>query len=145
MNEKTINFLKSKFFIAISISFFTITSCSPDKGETNPTSDRENFVGTWKCQENSSRYGTSTFDIQIGTDSSNSSNILIENIYNLGFKYKTSAIVNGNSFRIPSQSISGNIIEGSGISQTTNIINMKYLVNDGGGIIDSVSSILNRR
>ena len=126
------------------MSIFLLTSCAKEDNPNSPTSDRDNFVASWQCQETSTRYGVSSFDVHILADSLNISNILFENIYNLGFKYKTYAIINGNNFRIPSQAVSGNIIEGSEMLQTLNILDMKYTVNDGVSV-DTVTSRLTKQ
>lgn len=132
--------------IAFIIGVLAFASCQKDPAPTTGStgSDRDRFIFTWRSQERSQQYGsTTTFNIKIKTDTVNSSGIIIEEMYQLPHS-KTRAIVNGNYFNIPFQIVSGNAIEGSGYMQSLTTMTMKYSVNSG-GITDTVIANLIRQ
>ena len=135
-------------FIALILlaGIISIVSCQPEESATpNPNGDRDNFVGSWKCQEKSTRYNsTSTYTLKIINDTALASYIFIENIYELGNSYKAHAIVNGGLFTIPQQAVSGNTIQGNGNLQSQVLMNMNYWVNDG-VVTDTVTAILTKQ
>lgn len=132
---------------ALLLVVLATASCQPDEDqpEPTPTDDRDKFVNTngWSCQENSSQTGASTFTVHILKSSANSSDIQIENFYNFGFQNKATAAVNGSSFTIASQQLSGNTIQGSGAYQSNGTITMNYTVNNGSAI-DTCSAVLTK-
>ena len=138
-----------KNFLIVPVIFclliLVLPSCQKDdENEPDTSGDaRSKFVASWTCQENSKLNGPSTYTIHINKDSANSIQIKIENIYNYGFQYAAYAVVSGNSFNISSQLISGNMVQGTGILQGTNSINLSYTVNSG-STVDSVTAILNK-
>ena len=111
-------------------------SCTPE--DTDPTDDgttdaRDTYVGTWHCTENSQIYGNTAYDVNIlkkGTDSL----MVIENFYNLNFSNKVTVSLNstGTKFLIPSQTVSGHTINGTGQSTGKTTLQWDYTVNDGG-------------
>lgn len=119
------------YFAAIALAIF-ISSCADE--EPTPTDDRDKFVGAFTCQESSSANGSSTFTIHVNKSASVSTEIEIENFYNLGFQNKAIAGVSASSFNIASQLYSGNTINGSGTSTGSTTFNMTYYVNDGSSI-----------
>ena len=105
---------------------------------------RNDYLGSWLCQETSQLNGAVVFTVTISASPLNSSNILLENFYNLGKPNKPYAITNGNFFTIPSQQILGNIINGTATLQGTTTISMNYTVFDGGRA-DTVTAVMTRQ
>jgi len=135
--------MKFRFNILIMIflvAVFSLTSCEPDKDEndnnTSYNDTRDKFVGSWNCVENSSQFGQNTYNVTISLNPNNSSEILIANIYHLGFDEKAYAIVNNISVTIPFQYVCNNTntIKGNGLLSGNNKINWTYYVDDGADI-----------
>ena len=130
-----------KYLTIIALVIF-IASCAKEDDPINGVSDARNkYTGTWTAQENSSVFGSSTYSITITTSNSNNEDILIKNFYNLGAGTVTIGSVNvdgsGNSIQIKQQTVSGNVISGSG-SYSNNKITFNFTSNDG-QTIDNVS------
>lgn len=128
--------------LTIFFNFLVFPSCKKDDGGDSVV--RDNYIGSWICQETSQSTGASTYTVHIIAHPSNATDILIENFYNLGFPNKPYAITNGSFFTIPSQQILGNIVEGEGTLQGDNTITMSYSVFDGIAN-DSVTAVLTRQ
>ena len=138
-----------KGVIIIFVFLFTVffTSCNPDDDDNNNsyTDPREKFVGNWKCIENSNLYGQQTYNVTISLNSQNSTEILIANIYHLGYDQVARAITSNNYVTIPLQPICNNTntIKGSGTFSGNNQIQLKYYVDDGADI-DTCSATYTR-
>jgi hypothetical protein len=101
----------------------------------------ETLEGTWNCTENSSIYGYQTYEVKISYLKADSSQIGINNFYNLGSGNRTVANVDIWNLTINSQVIDGFRISGSGtISGDLKRISMTYQVDDGSGTIDHVTA-----
>lgn len=130
--------MKKTFRYLLLLSAITsfLISCDPDG--TNPPDDtdpRDKFVGSWSCSENSNQMGTSTFTVNISLNTGNSSQIHCANFYQLGTSQKVYAVVAGDNATIPSQSVSGVSVRGSGsIASNNTKINWNYYVDDGADI-----------
>ena len=121
-----------------------VSSCAKDNATdpnaTSPTTDsRDAFVGSWGVTENSTTSTTpNTYTVIIGKQSSTSSSIVIDNFYGLT-TYSVSAVVTGNTFKIPYQSIKNNtnstigFAAGSGTLATSTKINITYTTSIAGG------------
>ncbi|MES2590547.1 MAG: hypothetical protein V4608_01595 [Bacteroidota bacterium] len=126
------------------IGTLLLTSCATEDDPTaTPTSTdpRAKFHGNWSVAENSTDYGTSTYNCTI-TDSSDASHIFIAYLY--GFNKKIYSTVSGNTFVIPSQIVQGNSVSGSGTSVNANQINMTYLVRTTISHYDTVTAVLTK-
>lgn len=130
----------SSIFLILSLQ-----ACQPDETEEpTPTGERDKFVASWKCTEQSNQTGTNpAFNVNITKSGTSESQVLIENFYGLGFDKKPYAEISGNSISIPTQIVSGNTIKGSGNLSGTSTINMNYTVNDGSSI-DSITATLTK-
>jgi hypothetical protein len=119
-------------------------ACTPDK-PPQPTGDpRDKFVGNWSCNESSHLYGSHTFYVSITLDPSNSSQILMANFYQLGSGQKAYGIVANNYVNIPSQTVSGCSVRGSGnMNSSGNQISWNYYINDGADI-DTCTAVYNK-
>ncbi|MEW6468238.1 MAG: hypothetical protein AB1458_04900 [Bacteroidota bacterium] len=126
----------SPYLAAFALTVF-MASCADE--EPTPADDRDKFVGSFTCQENSQQNGNSTFTIHVNKSASSETQIEIENFYNLGFQNKATASVSGGNFTIASQLFSGNTISGSGSSTGSTTFTMTYYVNDG-STIDTCSA-----
>ncbi|HEX3009551.1 MAG TPA: hypothetical protein VHO90_18245, partial [Bacteroidales bacterium] len=99
---------------------------------TDSQSPRDNIADTWKCAETSAS-GSDSFLVEIVADNTSTTGIKIYNFDNLGDNLAVLATVNSFSISIPSQSVDGFTISGSGtISSDYKKITLKYTVNDGG-------------
>ncbi|GAB4135145.1 MAG: hypothetical protein Fur0041_09000 [Bacteroidia bacterium] len=121
----------------------TFVSCQPDEDPT-PADDRDKYVDQWVCNENSSQIGQNSYIIHINKSTTNSGQILIENLYNIGFNYKATADVSGSSFNIPQQTYYSNQLRGSGTMPGNNTINLTYYI-DNGTTIDTCVATLTRQ
>lgn len=121
--------MKHARYILYFILCLYIASCAPDKKDdplqpTN-TDDRDKYVGTWTCNENSQIAGQTSYNITIAKSTSNSGEIIINNFYQLNTSAR--ATVNGNSFTIPYQQLgSVGFASGSGNLTGSSSINMTY-------------------
>jgi hypothetical protein len=126
--------MKNKFkYLLIIFSIIFLASCAKD--DDDPTDVRGKYVGTWTAQETSSVFGSSTYSITISTSNSNLEDILIRNFYNLGTGTVTTGTVNvdggGNSIQIKQQTVSGNVISGTGTSNGNGKLTFNFTSNDG--------------
>ncbi len=140
--------MKKLFLLASAAILFTtlfLTSCSKSDDPTtaSPTSSdpRERFRANWSNAENSSDNGYASYPVTIA-DSSNSSFIMFKYIY--GYHTSVGATFNGNSFTIPSQTIEGHNVSGSGVLSNSNRIAMTYLVRTTTSHYDTVRAVLTK-
>ncbi|HET6992165.1 MAG TPA: hypothetical protein VFJ43_12610, partial [Bacteroidia bacterium] len=92
---------------------------------------------------NSSQIGVSSFSVHINKVTTNTTQVQIENFYNIGFGYKVYVDISGNNMTIPQQTYNGNQVHGSGTKTGTNSISMTYYVNNG-STIDTCTASLTR-
>ena len=97
--------------MTFALAFFT--GCDKDD---NAKDQRDEYIGTYKVT--SERVGTIGTDndyiMTVTKSSANNVDILINNVINLGTAYTIYAPVNGDSFTIPQQTVSGVGFSGSG-------------------------------
>jgi hypothetical protein len=126
--RKTGNYVR--YFLATLILAAFVASCQKiDTGSDDP---RDNLLGTWNCKETSQSFGVTNFTIEISKSTTDTTKILIDNFYQLGNSFSVYAKINGMNLTIPSQSVDGNQISGSGtISSNYNTINWTYNVLTG--------------
>lgn len=138
--------MKKLISLSASILFFGIlflASCAKEEDEPEPANSdpRARFHGNWAVSENSKDYGPSTYNVTV-TDSSNTSHILIGYLY--GFNKRTYATVSGNSISIPSQTIQGNNVSGSGVLTSSTRMDLKYLVQTTSTHYDTITAVLTK-
>ncbi len=103
---------------------------------------RDRIVDTWRCEETSEIFGKSAYLVDISKSLSDSSTIILDNFYNLGFGVEVVAGLNGYNINIQSRIVDGNTISGNGIiAGNYRSINFDYTVDDRGGKIDNVTAI----
>ncbi len=129
---------------AVLASTLFLASCSKTEDPAaNPASSdpRARFLANWYIQENSSDFGPSTYYVNI-IDSSNASYIMFKYLY--GYHTRVGATFNGNNFTIPTQTIEGNIVSGTGTLSNSSRIDMTYLVRTAGSSYDTVRAVLTK-
>lgn len=133
--------------IVISGIFLCMQSCIPE-------GDDQNLEGDWSCQETSeifgeevkSSKGTTIFPVYIVRNATYDNKYYINNFYQLGDEIQVEILVSGGrTITIETQKVNGINFSGSGVvSADYNTINLTYTADDGGGIIDNVSSEMKR-
>lgn len=95
---------------------------------------RDKYTGTWLFAESPASRNTS-YSVTISLDPSNSSQVLLKNIGNLGTSYSAYGIVTSSSITVPSQEIySGIIIHGTGTLISADVMEWEYDITGGGDI-----------
>jgi hypothetical protein len=126
------------------MSTLFLASCATDETEepTPTTTDaREKFHGNWSVSENSTDFGTSTYNCTI-TDSSVSPYIFIAYLY--GFNKKIYSSVSGNNITIPVQTIQGQNVSGNGTLVNADQINLTYYVRTTSVHYDTITATLTK-
>ncbi len=119
----------------ITLVFLFLISCEPFGDEA------DTLEGVWNCTENSSEYGYQAYEVNITYLKSDSSQIGIDNFYNLGSGKVAVADIDIWDLELNTQTIDGFIISGRGtISGNLKKIDITYQVDDGSGTIDNVTS-----
>lgn len=120
-------------FAFIMLSSFS--SCTLDEDLDPLDGDtRDKYTGTWLFAESPASRNTS-YSVTISLDPSNSSQVLLKNIGNLGSSYSAYGIVTTSSITVPSQEIySGITIEGTGILSSADVMEWDYSITGGGDI-----------
>lgn len=130
----------NKIICLLVVGTFLFNACDLDNDSLPKNADdRTKFVGSWLCTDESVVFGTSTFTIQVNSIGSNDS-LEIINWYNLGASTSAIALVADNSIIIPTQSITGISILGSGFYNNSDD---EFIINftaDDGQYVDQVVS-----
>jgi len=105
---------------------------------------RERIEGQWSCDETSEIFKSTAekFSVYISPHPDDSTKVLIDNFYELGYDVSAVATVSGRNLYISTQTVGdGYTILGSGtISANYNEINWNYSVEDGSGETDNVTA-----
>ena len=131
------------FFLAALFTSSFFVACQPEE-EPTPADARDVYVASWNLNENSSLIGPNQYTVHINKSTTNTSQVQIENFYNIGFAFKANVNINGNSMTIPQQTYNGNQLHGSGTKTGANSISMTYYVNNG-TTIDTCTAVLSRQ
>jgi hypothetical protein len=121
------------FTIAVALSSCTTEDLNFD--------DRDDFTGTWLCQEEGTISGISSYTVSISKSQTDSVTIFISNFYGLGNQYSARATVDGNTLAIPAQLVNNFNITGSGTLNGSQI-NLNYTASAGGS--DVVSAVYSK-
>ena len=137
-------FLKTSLFFILSTIVFS--SCE----ELILPSNTSQLQGTWKCEETHEEEGSSTYNVEIDIDESDSSIVYFYNFLNLenspSVPVSLKARVSGNRITINSQNIAGHQVEGSGtINSTYSKITLNFLDDVYGGTPWNVSATLTKQ
>ena len=135
-----------KRYISYKVCLLLIVFCYSceilDDLDTETGYVRDQIVDTWRCEETSEIFGKSAHLVDISKSLSDSSTIILDNFYNLGFGEEVVAGLNGYNINIQPQIVDGNTISGNGIiTGNYRSINFDYTVDDRGGKIDNVTAI----
>jgi hypothetical protein len=105
---------------------------------------RDKIEGQWSCDETSEIYKSTAeiFAVYISPDQDDSTKVLIDNFYELGYDVSVVATVSNRNLYIASQTVGdGYTIIGSGtISSNYNEIKWNYSVEDGSGQVDNATA-----
>jgi hypothetical protein len=112
------------------LSLALLPACAPEE-TPDPADERDKFVDGWNVAENSSLAGASNYVVLISKSTTNSSEVLLENFYDLGNQHKARMSVSGNTLTIPQQTLNGNQLSGSGTLSGNNTFTLTYTVNNG--------------
>jgi hypothetical protein len=127
-----------RYFLATLVFTTFIVACQ--KENTGP----ESILGQWSCKETSEVFDVTNYTVDISRSSTDSTKIFIENFYQLGSSYSVQAKINGLSITIPTQTVDGNQISGSGtISSAYDKINWSYNVVSG-STTDHVTAVYSK-
>ncbi|MBU0489065.1 MAG: hypothetical protein KKA07_04975 [Bacteroidetes bacterium] len=130
--------LVSLFVLSV-IPFFD--SCKPDEPEPDPD-PRDKFVARWQCRETSSVFGLSNYQVQIGLNTANETQVFLTNFYQFGQTDQAYAIASGNQITIPNQSFCDHTISGNGTIDSKYVtITWDYIVVNTGAESDTCSAI----
>lgn len=111
----------SRFSVVI---FFVmmVSSCAKDEDLVT----REDYAGSWKCNETPAGQASTTFTITISLYGSGDS-LAVKNFNNLGSSTTTYFTINSTDVNIPTQTVSGFDIAGSGTLANSKM-NLVYTV-----------------
>jgi hypothetical protein len=112
------------------VTLFTLVSCADEEPIEPDIDPRDKFLGQWNVSEEEQGVGTLNYTAGVVYDSSNTSRIQINNIYNLGSGVSVKALVAGNSLSISSQDADGIAINGSGTYSSSSFI-LNYTADEG--------------
>ena len=129
--------IKNSHKITFILFVFSLIACEKE----NEKDLRDDFIGSWLVNENSSLLGQRNYEVLIFKDSINNSGINIYNFYKIGLEDSVFSIISvteSTALTIPQQISKNNIIEGSGQIKKDEI-DMNYFINDGNQI-DTVSA-----
>ncbi len=133
-----------KILISAAILFTSLfVACAPEE-EPTPADARDLYVDSWTVNENSSQIGATSYTVHINKVTTNTTQVQIENFYNIGFSFKAKVDIDGSSMTIPLQTYNGNQLRGSGTKTSANAINMTYYV-DNGSSVDTCTASLSRQ
>ncbi len=120
--------------LAIPVVFLTmlLVSCADENPVTPEVDAKVKFIGTWNVKEEIGGQVTGNYPSVVTTDSSNTSRIVIKNIFNLGAAENVKALVLNNTLDISQQTVTGVSITGSGTYSGAGFI-LNYTANDGTG------------
>ncbi|HET6246002.1 MAG: hypothetical protein H0V01_07020 [Bacteroidetes bacterium] len=128
--------------LAILAGLLFLTSCEPEGENVNFTA--EEMVGTYNCAEKSQVYSSSNYEVIVSKSAASSSQITVENFYQLGISASVKVNINGSDLIIPKQVVNNITISGDGVIISKSRMNLNYTADDGGGVVDVVSGGLSK-
>jgi hypothetical protein len=110
-----------------------LISCTEEDPILVPDVDpKDKFIGTWNVREEIGNQVTGNYTSLVTSNPNNTSQIIINNIYNLGTAANISALVANNSLSISQANITGISIFGSGTYGGSGFI-INLTVDEGNG------------
>jgi len=128
--ESMITIKRSASIIAMSMLLF-LASCAPEETPT-PADARDKIIGTYSCEETENGSSVTTFDIVLRKSPTSSDGLLIDNFYNIGNQYATTAAISNDVLSIKQQNVSSIGFIGDGNFNGTNKITFSYKATVGG-------------
>lgn len=131
--------MKFVFKILISSTLILLVGCEELDQVLDTRSPRDKVEGQWSCNENSSIYDPvkstmGTYEVYISKHPSDSTKIIIDNFYQLGWNVEVVASINNRTITIGNQTTLHDftILSGQGdISSNYKKITWTYRVSDG--------------
>ncbi len=144
MKTKSFNLSKASYLLFLFFSFVLLfTACN---GEDDTVYDRSDYLGNWEVTEKVSGIsGETTYTVNIKTDPSNSSQVLVYNLYFIGNDIAVKALITNDIITIDQQFLPdcNFTFEGSGKLVTENFITMDYSVSDGADLFQVDAELRN--
>ncbi len=131
------------FYLAAVIATSFFVACAPEE-EPTPADARDLYVDSWTVNENSTQIGSTSYTVHINKVTTNTTQVQVEDFYNIGFSFKAKVDIDGSALTIPLQTYNGNQLRGSGTKTSANSINMTYYV-DNGSSVDTCTATLARQ
>jgi hypothetical protein len=126
------NYSKILTILTITVLGLFMISCETDDVDKDSGDIRDEYVGDWNCNENSSLFGTSNYSISI-TKSESEGEVWIKNFHNLGDNVSARIMVEDNNIDLPLQVFESNEVEGSGTSAVNyKEMTLTYTAKSGG-------------
>jgi hypothetical protein len=133
-----------KPILPISILLLAVTLSCEELENLNTGDVRDKLEGQWRCDETSEIFKSTAeiFSVYISPHPTDSTKVLIDNFYELGYNVSAVATVSNRNLYINTQTVGdGFTIIGSGtISSSYNEIEWNYSVEDGSGAVDNVTA-----
>jgi len=133
-----------KQILPVSLLLMVLNQSCEELNDMSNGDVRDKLEGQWQCDETSEYFKSTAevFSVYISPHPSDSTKILIDNFYELGYTVSAVATVSNRSLYINTQTIGdGFTIIGSGtISSNFNEIEWNYSVEDGSGAVDNVTA-----
>ena len=130
-----------KILSVFALLALSVVSCVPDTDLDQD--ERLNWVGEWSVTETTGEFAPQTYTVQISLGSS--SLLLLQGLYAQGSMFALDASVSGQNFILPSQSVSGFSVSGSGTAnEDFTEMNLTFTINDGSGA-DNVTATLKKQ
>jgi len=130
--------------LIVALTALVFSSCEEDL-DFFSDDPRDAFIGEWKVKEESTLKTTYNYFVSIESSESDTTIVYINNFYQMGDDYSVKANVSGSRITIPSQTVSGFSILGSGsVSFSGNTIDMSYTVDFNNGTVDVATAVFTK-
>ncbi len=101
--------------------------------ETDPTNAREDFLGSWTCNEYEGDFAPQTYNVDV-LPNGGGNGVIIRGLYNQGNSFDLVGSVSGSTIDIPTQAEDGITIAGFGnINNNLNRVELSFTADDGSG------------
>jgi hypothetical protein len=129
--------MKKVLFIIVA-SLFLLNSCEKDDKIYS------SIVGTWQCVEISSVHTPNPYFVDIVRETSDSTRLVIDNFYNMGYGKEIYATLDGYDISLQSNLFGFSIVGEAKVATNFKTIEWEYEVDDGSGMIDYVTAVYTR-
>jgi len=138
--------MKKLNLILIGILFLFVCACQPEDA-VEPADARDKLIGTYNCEETEAGTLVTTFDIVIrkSTSTTNTTEVLIDNFYNLNNQHTVSATIINNTIKIKQQNVNQFSLSGDGTFNGSNKISLSYRVQPPSDTARNCTAIATKR